>query len=304
MTLRLGTRKSALALAQSGMMARAVGPDVELVGIVTSGDRIVDAPLRGTLQKGFFTEELERALRDGDIDLAVHSLKDLPVADPAGLTLGAIPARASVADLLFVRAEKVADGPLPVVPGAKVGASAPRRHALLRSIAPDVEIAWLRGNVTTRLEKLGRGEYDAILLAEAGVRRLGEQAVVPPGVRVFRLKPDDWPPAPGQGALAIQCRADDARVLARLAPLHDAATSDAVHHERALLGRLGGGCAVPFGAWSRGEQWTLGLERDGKFHVRRGVGPGAEAALDALVAGGEGEGWSQRIWEEVSDVGA
>lgn len=300
--LRLGTRKSALAWAQSGHVAAAIGPDVERVGMVTAGDQIVDAPLRGPLQKGWFTDELERALRAGEIDLAVHSLKDLPVQDPQGLTIGAIPKRAPASDLLLVREAAVAGGRFPVRAGGKVGAAAHRRHALLRTLAPDVEVAWLRGNVTTRIHKLADGQYDAILLAEAGVRRLGDEGRIPDGVRVFRLLPQHWPPAPGQGALAVQCRADDAALLARLALLHDPATADAVHAERAWLTRLGGGCSVPFGAYSAGD-WALGVERDGLFRIARGTGAGAEAALDALVAGDAGQDWPDQIWEE-ADVGA
>lgn len=299
MTLKLGTRTSALAWTQSSMVAAAIGPDVEMIGKQTAGDLVVDAPLRGPLQKGWFTEALEAALRSGEIDLAVHSLKDLPVADPAGLTVGAILQRAAVSDLLFVREEAWNPGGLlPVRPGGTVGASAPRRHALLRTLRPDLEAAWLRGNVTTRLERLAEGRFDAILLAEAGVTRLGEKGRTPPGVRVARLLPQHWPPAPGQGALAVQCRADDERVLARLRPLDHAPTRAAVDAERAWLTRLGGGCAVPFGAWTEGDAWALGLERDGRFHIARGPGDPV-AALDAILAGAEGQAWEGPIWEEV-----
>lgn len=304
MTLKLGTRRSALAWAQSGQVAEAIGPDVERVGVETEGDRLVDVPLRGALAKGFFTEALERGLRDGTLDLAVHSLKDLPVRGPDGLVLGAIPRRASAADLLLIRPEAWnPEGPgLPLRPGARVGASAPRRQALLRAVRPDAEPAFLRGNVTTRLERLAEGRFDAIFLAEAGIGRLGVDLAAT-GARVVRLSPWHWPPAPGQGALAVQCRADDAPLRARLAALHDPAAAAAVQHERGWLELMGGGCAVPFGAYAEGERWVVGLEAHGRFGIRRGEGEGAEAAVRALLDGAEGEGWSRRIWE-VIDVGA
>ncbi len=302
MTLRLGTRKSELALTQSGMVARAIGPDVVLVGVTTAGDRLVDVPLDAQLGKGFFTEELERGLRGGTLDLAVHSLKDLPLAQPDGLVLGAIPARESVADLLLVR-EEAWDAAAPMLPlrsGAKVGAASERRQWILRTLRPDCEPAFLRGNVPTRVTRLREGKYDAIVLAEAGVHRLG---LALDGLRVARLAPANWPCAAGQGALAVQCRADAAEVLARLAPLNDAATERAVTIERGWLGALGGGCSVPFGAavWSVGSDlhWTMGLAKDGAFRIRRGVGVEAgDEALRALLAGEAGEGWSGPNWEE------
>lgn len=283
--IRLGTRQSVLALAQSGHVARAIGPDVELVGVTTEGDRLVDVPLRGPIAKGFFTEGLETGLREGRFDLAVHSLKDLPVAMAPGLVLGAIPKRAPAADLLIVREASFApDQPgLPLRPGATVGASSPRRMSLLQTVRPDVTASFLRGNVTTRLERAARGDFDAIVLAEAGVSRLGRP--IPDGLVICRLSLTGWPPAPGQGALAIQCRADDAPLLTRLARLHDPATEAAVHAERAWLSRLGGGCAVPFGAYAHGDHWVVGLEVGGVFRVASGSGPGAEAAVDALRDG-------------------
>lgn len=297
--LKLGTRKSALAWAQSGQVARAVGPDVALTGVTTEGDRLVDVPLRGPLAKGFFTEALESGLREGAFDLAVHSLKDLPVDGPADLVLGAIPVRAPAADLLLVREDAWADDethPLPLHPGARVGASSPRRQALLATLAPGVVPTFLRGNVTTRLERLARGDFEAIILAEAGVSRLG--MALPAGIRVVRLKVEAWPPAPGQGALAIQCRVSDADVRSRLAALHDPRTAAAVTLERALLARLGGGCSLPFGAWSGGEDWVVGLALPGgPFRILRGTGPGAEAAVDALQAGQGGEAVTGRAWE-------
>jgi hydroxymethylbilane synthase len=326
--MRLGTRQSALALTQSGMVARALGPDVTLVGVTTEGDRLVDVPLRGALTKGFFTEALEAGLRDGSLDLAVHSLKDLPVADPEGLVVAATPERASVADLLLVRPDAWDEGAryLPLRAGARVGAASERRQSLLRALRPDTEPAFLRGNVPTRVERLREGRYDAIVLAEAGITRLGLDLA---GLRVARLTPLHWPCAAGQGALGVQCRADNTAVRERISAIDDADTAFAVATERGWLARLGGGCAVPFGAavWrssartgaAAGEppggggalrgagpppqeldwEWALGLAKDGVFRIRRGVGiPAGTAALDALLDGAEGEAWPERIWED------
>jgi hydroxymethylbilane synthase len=295
--MKLGTRTSELALTQSTMMARAIGDDVELVGVTTAGDRLVDVPLDSTLQKGFFTLELERGLRDGSLDIAVHSLKDLPIADPEGLVLGAIPVRESVADLLIVRPEAWdPTGRLPLRPGAKVGASSERRQGLLRTLHPSAESAFLRGNVPTRVNRLREGRYDAIVLAEAGVRRLGLSLE---GLKVARLNPMAWPCAAGQGALAVQCRGSDAPTLARLAPHNHATTAAQVHTERGWLSALGGGCAVPFGAVVTPNGWAMSLHKDGTTRIRRGTDPAeGEAALRALLAGDPGEGWNGQIWEE------
>lgn len=301
MTLRLGTRKSELALTQSGMVARAIGDDVVLVGVTTEGDRLVDVPLAGQLSKGFFTEALERGLHEGSLDLAVHSLKDLPLAQPEGLVLGAIPPRESLADLLIVRPEAWDPGAdkLPLKVGAKVGAASERRQWLLRTLRPDCEPAFLRGNVPTRVSRLREGKYDAIVLAEAGCHRLGLSFE---GLHVARLLPSQWPNAAGQGALAVQCRGDAAGVRERLAALNDAATERAVTIERRWLGALGGGCSVPFGAavWREEDDWhwAIGLAKDGAFQIRRGVGvTNGDEALRALLAGDAGEGWTAPIWE-------
>lgn len=299
MSLRLGTRKSDLALTQSGWVARQIGPDVELVGVTTEGDRLVDVPLRGALNKGFFTEALEKGLLEGTLDLAVHSLKDLPIVDREGLCVGAVPVRESPADLLLVRHEAVDEAApnLPLKRGASVGAASERRQALVRTLRPDLQAQFLRGNVPTRVQRLGEGRFDAILLAEAGLRRLGTDLSA---FAVFRLDPMDWPSAAGQGALGIQCRAGDERVIARLQVLHHAPTSEAVVQERQWLGVMGGGCSVPFGAVVRDGRWVVGLEKDGIFRVRRGTDPSeGPAAVRALLAGDAGEGWTTQIWERL-----
>jgi hydroxymethylbilane synthase len=296
--MKLGTRRSDLALTQSRWVAAQIGPDVELVGVTTEGDRLVDVPLKGPIAKGFFTEALERGLLDGSLDLAVHSLKDLPVRDPDGLTVGAVPVRENPADVLIVRPEAVdrsATG-LPLRAGASVGASSERRQALLRAYAPGCVPSFLRGNVPTRVQRLREGKYDAIVLAEAGLRRLKLDLS---GLCVFRLDRFAWPPAAGQGALAVQCRAADAVTLGRLAGLNHAPTARAVTIERGWLSAMGGGCAVPFGAVVEGERWALGLARDGVMRVRTGEGiPAGDAALRSLLDGGQGDGIRNRIWEE------
>lgn len=291
--MRLGTRRSRLALTQSGMIARALGADVHLVEIETEGDRQLDGPLKGPLAKGFFTEAIESALRAGTIDLAVHSLKDLPVDPPADLLLAATPEREAAYDLLLVREDAWRDasgGGLPVVAGARIGSTSPRRAALLAAWAPDATVLPLRGNVTTRVERLREGRFEAIVLAEAGLRRLGafrpDGEVSFAGIRVFRLHLATWPCAPGQGSLGVQCRATDDVAIARIATLDDAATSRAVTAERLWLARLGGGCTIPFGAWVGPDRWAFALGTPDGLILANGVG-GEEvgrAALDLALA--------------------
>ena len=241
MTIAIGTRGSALALAQSRLVAAALGGDVDLRIIRTTGDTTT-APLF-ELGDGVFVMAIEDALRRGEVDLAVHSLKDLPTAERGDLVIAAIPARADPRDVLITRSR----GGLATLPeGAVVGTSSPRRDAFLRAIRPDVTTRPIRGNVDTRLRKVLEGEYDATVLAAAGLERLGIGFA-----QVEALDLDSCPPAPGQGALAIQCRTDDTALRARLAPLDDAATRAAVTSERALLAALGASCALALGAYAR-----------------------------------------------------
>ena len=241
MTVTIGTRGSALALVQSRIVAAALGGDVGLRIISTTGDGST-APLF-QLGDGVFVTAIEDALRRGEVDVAVHSLKDLPTAERGDLVIAAIPPRADARDVLITRTR----GGLPSLPGgAVVGTSSPRRDLFLRAIRPDVTTRPIRGNVDTRLRKVLEGEYDATILAAAGLERLGIGFTA-----VEALDLDLWPPAPGQGALAIQCRADDAALRARLAPLDDAATRAAVTAERALLAALGASCALALGTYAR-----------------------------------------------------
>jgi hydroxymethylbilane synthase len=246
--IRIGTRGSALALWQAEhVKARleALGHVVRLEVITTTGDKLLDRRLELVGGKGAFLKEIEEALLVRTVDLAVHSLKDVPTSLPEGLRLCAFLERADPRDAWLSR-----DGsPLEAIgAGARVGTTSLRRQAQLRALRPDLEIVDLRGNVDTRLRKLRAGEFDAILLAMAGLTRLGRAGEV-----TQALEPETLLPAPGQGAIALECRADDAAVAAAVEPLHHARTADAVRAERAFLARLGGGCNVPLGAFAQAE---------------------------------------------------
>lgn len=242
-TLRLGTRRSALALAQSGQIAealRAGGHDVQLVEVVTEGDRSAAAlpTLGGT---GVFVAELRQRLLDGDIDLAVHSLKDLPTAAAEGLAVAAIPPRADPRDVLVSRGGL---GLAELADGAVVGTGSPRRAAQLRATGLGLSVVPIRGNVDTRLRKVQDGDVDAVVLAAAGLARLGRLDEVSE-----ILDPTQMLPAPGQGALAVECRDSDESLRASLATLlDDSTTRAAVGAERRLLAALEGGCTAPVGA--------------------------------------------------------
>lgn len=286
---RVGTRNSLLARWQTSHVEQSVrnaGIDaiIDTVPFVTRGDVDLSDRLVGRLDKGWFTEELETALRNGDIDWAVHSLKDLPTRDPDGLVLGAVLQRAAVGDRLLVRKEAVQmRGSFPLVPGARVGSSALRREALLREHAPDVTALPLRGNVPTRVERLREGKYDAILLAAAGLDRL--ELDVREFAR-FDLDPRRWTPAPGQGAVAVQCRADDAQVRELLGRIHHEPTFRATSWERAFLRVIEGGCNTPFGCHVIGDQAYIGVVEGERFVRRRATlpaGPPDDAFIrDAL----------------------
>ncbi|MDX2162385.1 MAG: hydroxymethylbilane synthase [bacterium] len=246
--IRFGTRGSALALWQTRhvmALLEAAHPDIhtEHLIIQTKGDQVLDTPLPLVGGKGVFTAELESALHEGRIDCAVHSLKDLPTTLPDGLTIAALPPRASAADVLISRAGYTM-GSLPHA--ARIGTSSTRRAAQLLYARPDLHIVNIRGNVDTRLQKAlaGDGDYDAILLAHAGLERLGRLDVV---TQVLSI--DAMLPAPGQGAIAVQTRSDPA-LAALFAPLHHRETALAVTAERAFLAGLGGGCSVPVAAYA------------------------------------------------------
>jgi hydroxymethylbilane synthase len=245
--LRIASRGSELALWQSRAVQaalRAADPalSVEIDVVRTTGDRIQDVPLARIGDKGLFTKELDAALLHGAADLAVHSLKDVPTRLPEGLVLAAVTEREDPRDVLILPPGGAGDvWTLP--PGARVGTSSLRRRAQLQALRPELEILDLRGNLNTRLAKLDRGDYDAIVLAAAGVLRLGWADRI-----AAYLDAPQWLPAVGQGALAVVARADRADVFDRLRPLHDAASAACTTAERALLRALEGGCQVPIGA--------------------------------------------------------
>ncbi|WZP00877.1 hydroxymethylbilane synthase [Isosphaeraceae bacterium EP7] len=255
--VRIGTRSSPLARWQSGWVADRLrelypGLEVELVEIKTHGDRDRNSPLAAIGGMGLFTKEIQRALVDREVEVAVHSLKDLPTTGPKELTLGAIPLREGLADaLISPRYGTLRDLPA----GAKVGTGSLRRRAMLLHARPDLIIEGVRGNVETRLGYALDGRLDAVVLAEAGLRRIGLDRHV-----TERLAPPEFLPAAGQGALGIECRADDRATLVLLAPLDDAITRRSVLAERSALADLEGGCMIPLGVWGRDAGDGLALD--------------------------------------------
>jgi len=253
--VRIGTRRSALALWQAEFVRNELsarhGIDAEIVTLETSGDHFDRKKIAQIGLKGVFIKELEEALLDRRVDLAVHSLKDVPTDSPRGLAFPAITRREEPRDCLVSR-DGLALAKLPA--GARVGTSSLRRQAQLRHARPELQVLELRGNVDTRLAKLARGDYDAIVVAKVGLERLGRAAAI---TEIF--SPEIMLPAVGQGALAVETRAEDVELASLLASLDDAATRVAVTAERALLAELQGGCQVPVGAWGRIEPAAAGV---------------------------------------------
>lgn len=259
----IGTRGSALALWQANTVLDGLRVPADLQIIKTKGDRLQDIALQGGTETGFFTKEIEERLLCGEIDVAVHSLKDLPTTLAHGLTLAAIMPRAPVSDFLLVRRDWYSDdGILPVKSGCVVGAGALRRQSLVRLYSPNSEPKLIRGNVPTRMNKCVDGQYGAVVLAHAGIARLGLNLG---DLKVFEMDPHKWLPAPGQGAMAIEVRTGDARTAAAVAHLNHEDTLLAVDLERRLLANFEGGCHTAFGAWAQRENdgWIvrLGIDR-------------------------------------------
>jgi hydroxymethylbilane synthase len=288
--LRIGTRGSALALAQAsetrarlmaahGLPEEAFGVEI----ISTSGDRIQDRPLSEAGGKGLFTKEIEEALLDGRIDIAVHSSKDMPTALPEGLVLSAFLPREDPRDAFIGRA---APRLVELPHGAKVGSSSLRRQALIRRMRPDLVVETFRGNVQTRLRKLGEGVVDGTLLANAGLRRLQLDEII-----TEMLPLDIFPPAPGQGAICIETRAGDARVEALLAPIGHADTAAALACERAFLAALDGSCRTPIAGYATIDGGRIAfrgmiLTPDGReTHEIAGEGAASDAAAIGRRAG-------------------
>jgi hydroxymethylbilane synthase len=296
--LRIATRKSKLALWQAHFIKAELqrfhpGLTVELLGITTKGDKILDVPLAKVGGKGLFVKELEQAMLEGRADIAVHSMKDVPMEFPEGLGLAIICAREDPTDA-FVSNHFNYLEELPK--GAKVGTSSLRRQLQIKALRPDLQLLDLRGNVNTRLAKLDAGEYDAIILASAGLMRLDFHHRIQ-----SRLTDAQCLPAGGQGAVGVECRLEDAATKALLAPLHHKDSADRVMAERALNKRLEGGCQVPIACFAEleGDQlWLRGLvgEVDGSRVLTTEIrGPRADAetlgiaAAEDLLRQGAGE---------------
>ena len=296
MTLRIGTRGSALARTQATTIAEALaadGHDSELVIIRTAGDASTAASFASIGPQGVFVREIEQALLDERIDIAVHSCKDLPTSSPEPLAIVAMPERVDPADVLIANAS-VADPTAGIIPLSRrvtVGTASARRRSWLRSLRPDLEVRSLRGNVPTRIGKLGDG-YDAILLAAAGIARLARSSLDEPvavaidDYAVTRLDPETFVPAPAQGVLALQCRGDDQAVIDALKPLDDAVTHACVAGERRLLARIEGGCDLALGAYCApsgdGYRFVAMLERDGRVLHETATGTSPAALAESI----------------------
>ncbi len=297
-SIRIATRKSPLAMWQAEhvtALLKGLYPDlvVEIIGMTTKGDKILDAPLAKVGGKGLFVKELEQGMLDGEADIAVHSMKDVPVDFPEGLHLAVIMDREDPRDAFVSNVYPNLDA-LPQ--GACVGTSSLRRQCQIADLRPDLRIEPLRGNVNTRLAKLDAGEYDAIILAAAGLMRLGFEDRIR-----ARIEPAVSLPAIGQGAIGIECRVNDPRINDLIAPLHHRETADRVLAERAMNARLHGGCQVPIAGHAVLDGDHLAIKGlvgspDGKLILRaEAEGPRAEAeaigtrVADALLAQGAGE---------------
>jgi len=293
-TIKIGTRGSALARWQANWVAEqlgAAGVSAELVFISTSGDQ-KSGPIGNIGTQGVFTKEVQQALLDERVDLAVHSLKDLPTEKVPGLSLAAVPPRESCGDVLVSPRATTVDE---LAPGARIGTGSIRRRAQLLYHRPDLDVQDIRGNVDTRLKKLDDGQYDAIILAEAGLKRLELHE------RIVNVIPKQiMLPAVGQGALGLECRVDDTATSDSLATLHDDATFAAVIAERTLLATLRGGCLAPIGAWARfdGEGRLLleavVLDHDGRRRLS------ASGSAEPAEAGALGE----TVARQLLDAGA
>jgi hydroxymethylbilane synthase len=294
-TLRIGTRASTLARTQTGLVADALGVAVDIVPVVTQGDRS-SAPLEQLGGTGVFVSALREALLAGEVDIAVHSYKDLPIGPAQGIVIAAVPIRADPRDALVAR-DRLTLGELPA--GARVGTGSPRRAAQLRALGLGIEVVPIRGNVDTRLGKVASGDVDAVVLAYAGLRRLGRADEA-----TEVLDPIQLLPAAAQGALAVECRESDAEARAVLAAVDDADTRAAVRAERSLLAGLEAGCSAPVGALAEVAEGDDGPEIflrgsvtavDGSAAVRlSATGPTATAdavgrrlAADLLAAGAD-----------------
>lgn len=286
-TIVVGTRQSALALTQTGQtvdklrtlsLQLGLGLDFEIKKIVTKGDQIIDVTLSKVGGKGLFVKEIEQAMLDKEIDIAVHSMKDMPFELPEGLIVGGVPEREDPRDCLISR-EGLKFSELPQ--GAKVGTSSLRRSSQLKYARPDLNIEWIRGNIDSRLRKLETEGFDAILLAAAGLHRIGWQERI-----TEYLSAETCLPAVGQGALCVECREDDELVRKLLQAFTHEATERAVAAERSFLGRLNGGCQVPIGAYAEQTPAANGFQ----YKLTGMVGsPDGTEVLREIVTGSDPE---------------
>lgn len=290
--LTIATRPSNLARSQAGYVQRAIGEhfpgtSFEIKIIHTQGDRTLDRSLPEIGGKGLFSQELEAALRRGEVDLAVHSLKDLPIEDPEGICLGAVLGRENVRDVLVTKRGQSFSQ---LKTGAIVGTSSPRRRGQLLAMRPDLCVESIRGNVESRIRKVRTGDYDAAVLAAAGLMRLGLEAAI-----------DDWfsldqmLPAPGQGALAVQCREQDQHARAILGVVESGRVRRAVMAERAFLASLGGGCSLPVGAYAKCSDRDIHLRAAIASVDGSGVARGEQHGSDPSALG-------QELAEQLSEV--
>jgi hydroxymethylbilane synthase len=281
----IGTRGSDLALWQTNTVADSLNLNTEIEIVKTSGDLFQDIPLQGQTETGFFTKELENRLLNKNIDIAVHSLKDLPTRIHPQLFLSAYLTRGPVSDLLLVHPDCF--DPhflLPVGKDCRIGATSLRRQALLHLYAPQARPDFLRGNVPTRIRKCKEGQCGAIVLAQAGLERLG---LDPSPLHVYRLNPEIWLPAPGQGVIAVQTRKDDPELLHEVVQLDDPETRAAAEIERRLLYNFEGGCHVAFGAFAfrenSGWRTNIGLDQPGKGWMQTSVSNRSDTQIKQVM---------------------
>lgn len=304
----VGSRQSALALTQTGQviddlrrLARENGMefDFEVKKIITKGDRILDVTLSKVGGKGLFVKEIEQAMIDGEIDMAVHSMKDMPSVLPEGLTTGAVPRRKDPRDcLISLEADSLDSLPQ----GAKVGTSSLRRSSQLKAYRPDLQLEWIRGNIDSRLRKLENGEYQAIILAAAGLQRMGWEDRI-----TSYLSIETCLPAVGQGALGIECREDDTELLSLLSLYNDEETARTVAAERKYLNELNGGCQVPIGAYAVLTEAPAGHSLEGQSIIQLTgmVGsPDGELVLKESAEGTDPEALGVEVSDKLKAKGA
>jgi hydroxymethylbilane synthase len=272
--ITIGTRGSDLALWQANYLKNQLkencGLDAKLQIIQTTGDKITDLSFDKIEGKGFFTKELEEALLEGDIDVAVHSMKDMPTSSPAGLCLAAVSYREDSRDVLLIHSRAISDdGELSLVKKAVVGTSSVRRKSQILHLRPDITVNDLRGNVPTRIGKLKNGDYDAIILAQAGINRL---SIDMQDIKCIALHPAEFVPAPAQGVLAYQCRHDDLELRKTLMQLHNYDVAECTNVERKILKMMDGGCHIPLGV-------HCSKDANGYYHVHAAYSKGLEHPL-------------------------